>query len=240
MAWEVSLVGDATDLAMLEQSFHGPDLTISNRGEEYVLTSPVFEALGQAAPIRERARGLLELLNGACRMALDSRTLIRDGAVVFQHPDGRRHMHVSLESVIAHCRASLSYTITHCDGTSETYHPADPVREWLGLAETDAAVAKVLRLMSSGVWDWVNLYRIYEVVEEDYGGIRHVVSKGWATKKAIRLFKQTANSSEAIGADARHGSRSTTPPPMPMSPPEAKSLIQTIVQSWLRAKAGAC
>ena len=127
-------------------------------------------------------------------------------------------------------RAILS--IKRADGTVETPHESS-MQHWLRVARTDNAVANVLRLLSSGNFDWTNLYKILEIIARDVGGLDAIASNGWATKNAMTLFKHTACSPAASGLAARHGVQKGQPPTKPLSPPDAKTLITSIAQSWL-------
>lgn len=237
MGWEVPLTGDAADLQMLARSFTSGQFIISERGDSFVLASPEFEDLADAAKIRDRAAQFIVLLNGAARLGLETRMPVGIGGVYLQRPDGKRDAFVFLEPIAATARAlPPSLTITRLDGSRETFHPADPVRDWVGLAAADEGVARVLELLAGGVCDWVNLYRIFEVVEADVGGVDNIASRGWASKTAIREFKHTANSPGALGKDARHGKETTQPPRKPMPLTEARTLILGIVNPWLRSK----
>ena len=104
------------------------------------------------------------------------------------------------------------------------------------VAKRDSAVAEALRLLAKGDNNWINLYRIYEVVAREVGGDDAVVTNGWGTRAALRQFKHTANSPGAIGHEARHGVDTGQPPPNAMSLPYAKNLVSSIVQKWLRTK----
>jgi len=239
MTWAVCLSGDSSDLGMLAESFKGPEFAITKEGDEFLLTSPEFESLNDAGSIHQHSLKFVEIMNGAIRLALDSRKAVAVSAVYNRQKDGRRDVYIFPEPVVAKCRVLATVTITRLDGTVETYHPADPVQDWMKIASSDGAVATALRLIGSGVSDWVNLYRIFEVVAADCGGVSGIESQGWATSKAMRLFKHTANSPGIIGTEARHGAEQTTPPSKPMTLGEAKSLVFTIVQAWLRSKAAA-
>ena len=84
--------------------------------------------------------------------------------------------------------------------------------------------------------DWVDLYRIYEVIESDMG--RSVIlAKRWATNADIKLFKHTANSVAATGDQARHGKETSTPPVKPLTLSEARALVDTLLRAWLAHKA---
>lgn len=117
------------------------------------------------------------------------------------------------------------------DGTEERVNQADPVVGWLMAGLRNDSVAKVLRLYANTPPTWNNLYRIFEVVEQDVGGRKYIEQQGWATDKSLERFKRTANSVSAIGDEARHGKESTQPPSNPMTLPEAKSLIETILHN---------
>ena len=68
--------------------------------------------------------------------------------------------------------------------------------------------ANVLRIVSRGPLDWVNLYRILEIIAANVGGLGAVASNGWATEQSLKLFTPTANSPDAVGLSARHGAPS--------------------------------
>jgi hypothetical protein len=160
---------------------------------------------------------------------------------VYRHrDDGTREINVFAEPGVIRFRATApTVQLAHVDGTVEVFHPADPVRAWLPLAFSDDAVANVFRILSSGALDWVNLYRIFEIVAASAGGVDTIASNGWAAKDSMSLFKHTANSPRAVGLESRHGASSNQPPARPMTISEARSLIVSIVHAWLRAKSGA-
>lgn len=239
MTWMVQLTGDTADLAALAQSLTGADVNVAHDGQDYVLTSAGFQPSDDAQTIRQNAEQIVELLNGASRLALDATRSIRVGAVYGCRDDGTRAIFVFQEPAVIRVRAiSPTVKMTYPDGTIQEFHPADPITRWMALALSDDSVAKVLRIISSGTLDWVNLYRIFENIAEDVDGIDGIASSGWATKPSMKLFKYTANSPGALGLDARHGAESTQAPSMPMTIAEARSLVNSIVHAWLRAKTG--
>ncbi len=237
MSWLVQLGCDPTDLSALAQSLTGPEFSISHDGQQYVLASSHFNAGDDAKTVREKAVQFTTMLSGAARLALDAQQSIQVGAVFRNLPDGKREIFAFLEPGVIRFRAmSPTVKVTHANGTEEVFHPADPIVTWLPAALADKAIADVLALIAGGVLDWVNLYRVFEIVEADTGGIDKIVANDWATKTSMRLFKHTANSPGAIGLDARHGTQSAQPPAAPMSLSEARSLINAIIHAWLRAK----
>jgi hypothetical protein len=104
---------------------------------------------------------------------------------------------------------------------------------WMKLAEEDEIVKNVFRQITEFDHNWINLYKVYEIVEKNAGKKK---IEQWITKDKIRQFKHTANSQSAIGDDARHGVDHNDPPKEPMSLYEADALIMTLLQKWLQWK----
>ena len=187
--------------------------------------------------MRRKAMKIASILSGASRLVLDARHCIKVGGVFFQHEDGKQDATLFAEVGVIEVRAfSPTVTITRRDGTIEESHPADLVKDWAGIALRCDAVAKIFEILSGGVLDWVNLYRIFEIVADDLGGLESIDASGWVTKASMKLFKHTANSPSALGLEARHGASRTQPPIHPMSISEARALVNSIVHAWLRSK----
>jgi len=100
------------------------------------------------------------------------------------------------------------------------------VSELIPLALKDNAVAKVLRLCSREL-DWVNMYRIYEVVQEDMGRMPN---------KELKVLKGMANLSSVSGDEARHGKLNVDTPKKTMHLADAQHLIKKTISEWLHSK----
>lgn len=100
------------------------------------------------------------------------------------------------------------------------------ISSFIPLALKDKAVAKALRLFSRDL-DWVNLYRIYEVIHEDVGGIKD---------ENIKIFKACANNSNVTGDYSRHGKMNEGTPKESMRLADAQHLIKTRVREWIYQK----
>ena len=101
------------------------------------------------------------------------------------------------------------------------------------VANRDARVEQVLRTLASGA-DPVNLYRAFELVENDVGA--RMVTNGWTTKAEIRRFTHTVNSVRVLGAEARHAVERRRPPRNPMSIAEARAFVMRLVEEWAASK----
>jgi len=100
------------------------------------------------------------------------------------------------------------------------------ISKFIPLALVNKTVAKALRLCSREL-DWVNLYRIYEVISEDMGGL---------TGNDITIFKGSANNSKITGDYSRHGKMNVGTPEETMRLADAQHLIKSKVREWVYNK----
>ena len=235
MKWEVQISGDLLDLKELSKSLVDDDLRVCEKNGQYFLESDRFENLNNPEEVASLASDILKVLTGAVRLSLGGRTPLHVANTAMVRPDGGRDVFVTVSDTI-HVRATIGVEITRSDGTKEVIHPAHSVPGWIKLGLTDQNVAKALRLLGTDEHNWVSLYRLYEVIEEDVGGLDNIVHSGWATKASIKRFKHTANSPGAVGDDSRHGKESTTPPSDPMDIGEGRALVEVLLHNWLRSK----
>ncbi len=235
MKWEIQISGNETDLKELCKSLGDDELSIEEKEGQYFLVSSQFDELSNVEEIKSAGSDILSILTGATKLSLGGRIPLQIANIARIREDGGRDIFVTVSETI-HLRSSLGLKIERSDGTIEVVNPADNVLRWMQLGLADSRVAKALRLFGTQEHSWVSLYRLYEVIEEDVGGIDEIVNAEWATKTSIRRFKHTANSPSAIGDDARHGRESTTPPARPMELGEARALIASILHNWLSSK----
>lgn len=233
--WIAAIGGNEADLAELEKSLVGPALRISKQFGAYVLESEEFSSETDPESVRRKAGEILDIVSGASRLAFGLLSPLSLGWVATVGDDGSKYVFVGIKETVS-VRDTVSVVIARQDGTVEKHEPAGEVPKMTSVAKRDSSVAETLRLLAKGDNNWVNLYRIYEVVAKDVGGDEAVVKTGWATRASLRQFKHTANSPGAIGHEARHGVDPGQPPVSPMSLPEAKSFVRGIMQKWLRSK----
>jgi hypothetical protein len=232
MSWEVQLIGDPIDLRMLADTCTSAECQIIQSGNEYMLRAAQFELLDSAASVRECAIKLVTVLSSSARLILSTRQGISVGPTVYwTRPDGKRDTTVLVGTAVCHVRA-MPITVVH--GT-QILRPADPILQWLSLAQQFPAVAKVMRLRDAGDLDWRDLYPLYEVIQDDVGGA--IQQLGWATGNELKHFERTANNPAAAGDKARHGVEKYKPPRKPMSLAHARELIDRIMRAWLEWKA---
>lgn len=236
MTWRVQISGEKLDLEALSKSFTDDDLRLVAEDNKYFLESKKFESTSASDEVLKMAGYFLAVLSGVARLAYGARTPLTPDHVFHIRPDGGKDVFVHLTETL-HLRAVLSnVTVITSDGSKVMIETPDPALSWARVADKDEAVSKALRLFGIDAKDWVGLYRLFEVIEQDVGGIRQIDAAGWATEDSLRRFKHTANSPAITGDLARHGKENTQPPKNPMNLSEARSLIEVILHSWLRAK----
>ena len=235
MEWFVIITGDRSDLEDLSKALSSSELSIIKEEQNFALKSTGFNSLNDAKDVKNKASEIVALVNGAARLDLGMRKPLSVAHVVKVKDNGTRVFFVEVSATItAHSHVTAS--VVGADGAIQEVRQESPILSWVAAAQRDENVGKVLRLFGLGHHDWVNLYRIYEVVENDIGGISNIVRKGWATEKSIKRFKHTANSPGVIGDESRHGKQTSKLPKAPMALSEAKSLVETILHNWLRMK----
>lgn len=230
MKWIICLSGDKEDLYELSKSLNTRDLTVFKDENQYYLQSSLISSVDEYKDVSEKVKELIDLINGATKLALGTRNTISVSDIYILKDDGGRILFGSAE-LSASMRVRASYQIIRADGTIELCNPADSIPNWLELSQKNELIHKVIKLISYSSDSWVGLYKIFEVIDKD-SIIRSFSS---VSSENLKRFTQTANSYKAVGMEARHA-LDFEPPKKPMNITEARSLIYVIVNEWLRQK----
>jgi hypothetical protein len=212
--------------------------SITREVDSFYLKSEGFNSCKDERDVREIATEILNKLNGLAKIHFGKFQPITIDSVTTIDEHGQRKTIYS-EEVVSTMRfkADVEATLIKPDGTVEKSQP-QPIKLFehgFSIAKKDKNVAEALRIFGNLENNWVNLYKIYEIVLSDVGG--KIYQNGWATKTDIDRFTQTAQSVEAVGDDARHYNPKKCPlPENPISLPEAKALIRTILEKWILSK----
>jgi len=236
MKWQIRIIGDAQDLHEIGKSFSNDNIRITKKlNNEYYLFSDEFQIYTNAKDVFDIAGKLLFLINGASRLAFGKNIKITLSDVVKVNDDGTEDIYLFIQDNIQ-IVDSVRIRITDNFGNIlDEISPADDIPRWVNLGIENKSVAKVLRLFAKQL-DWVGLYRIYEVIENDIGGLDNIISKEWVTKSRIKSFKHTSNSPGVTGDNARHGKETLHPPKNPMQLFEARNLVEHLIGQWLISK----
>lgn len=230
MDWKLQLEGHERGLEQLSEAFD-EDPEVFEEDGEYYLWSSRFEHVDKSGEVQDVGENIVKTIRHLGE--LDSLRVqdLDTTCVVEIQEDGSEHR-------IVHASATMTATATASARASvdgEELRPrAESTYEHTQLALKDAKVQKLIDLRDNGD-HWVNLYRIYEYIQSNIDSEDNITEQGWWSKAEKDRFKQTANSPEAIGHEARHHGDGGSPAPSnPLSHTEAKSLIDSLTADWLK------
>jgi hypothetical protein len=231
--WAVQLTGHKFDLEDLPTWFTSPDIEVIEENGEYYLKSIDFEAFSNGADARERAKELLEEINGAGKLFSSQFRPVNIGGKIRE--GDKTHIYLEAEPGEIRVKGSAVVVIAHSgqveQDSSKKETPA--AAAWVGLSKKERNVKKVLRFWSAARLNWFVLYNILDVIEEDIGCEVH--EKGFAPGGEVERFTRTANSYAVLGLQSRHG-RHFAPPKKPMEFTEAETFIRNITNKWISSK----
>ena len=200
------------------------------------LSSPEFDALSDYDRVSSRATELLHIMKGLAILRLNFRPDVEfDHILEIGDASKTTHYHShAMDPFISYDEVELEITDVSSCGKRTVESAPLLIESWTHLSCTDEKVAKTLRMLGSRELNWDNLYKVLEIIQSDVGS--RITVEGWASDSKLDQFTRTANSSRAIGDDARHGHVRYEPPPIPMMLPEARTIITSIVVRWLDSK----
>jgi hypothetical protein len=235
MKWLVLLdvkKSDFDNLSNLLRSSH--EFSLSTENSEYYLTSSHWESLTNLSAVHSEATKILQDISAVAMIHFTGFPLLKPDIICEVDEEGKRQRWVALSATI-NVGSSCSVSI-QLEGGQDII-PILEFDSWRKLAEEDEIVKDVFRQFRDFEHNWINLYKVYEIVKEDAGKKNKIDRiEQWIAKKKISQFTHTANSQSAIGDDARHGVDRNDPPKEPMSLYEADALIMTLLQKWLQWK----
>jgi hypothetical protein len=110
------------------------------------------------------------------------------------------------------------------------------IAECLTLGNTDVDVCQALRFFAYEA-NWVNLYKVYEIVAKDLGGRAWIVTNGWWTTTELETFRQSSNDYRVSGDAARHARDHGEPTPQQrISTEEGVEYVRRLLNCWLSRK----
>lgn len=232
--WYVRLQGRKCDLQELPKLFSLPDATVCEQDGVYILKSETFSELEDSNEVFGVAAHILELVHGVAKLTFGDFEAVKADAVWKVDEEGHKHVAmVFSETITITARASMTATaaVVRANGTIDSEQSSPVGNSWLGAALRNDDIATALLFMREPSW-W-NLFKVYEVIREAVGGDGEIRKAGWDTKQELSLFRQTAQSREALGDTARHAAKKYKAPKDPMSLSRARSLIVGLLCNWI-------
>jgi hypothetical protein len=234
MKWLVLLDVEKSDFDKLSNLLPSSDeFSLITENSEYYLTSSHWESLTNTSDVHGEATKLLEDISAVAMIHFTGFPLLKPDIICQVDEEGKRQRWRAGSATLTRRPASFSIKL---EGGQDII-PILEFDSWRKLAEEDEIVKNVFRQFRDFEHNWINLYKVYEIVQNDAGKKNKIDRiEQWITKKKISQFTHTANSQSAIGDDARHGVDRNDPPKEPMSLYEADALIMTLLQKWLQWK----
>jgi len=230
MYWAVRLRGDNFDIKELELLITSPQFNIKKIDNDYCIICEEFNKFKNPEEVLKLAKEYVNYIIAFLYIYKGYKPRVNVDLVMDLENPSHKQCYLFIEDTFS---ATDRITITFTDENGEHIKEDDEIKENFWLSLIDEKVKRVLKLVyKEGTGNWVNLYRIYEIIKSDIDPIK----KGWAESKVIDNFKHTANHPAATGDDARHGFMKNQAPQNPMSIADAKQLIETIVKNWIRYK----
>lgn len=229
MRWRIHLDGDTQGLQRLSEQFDD-DPHIFREDDGYLLWSSRFEELGDPGEIRDIGKTIAQAIRNFGEFdSLPVQNLEASGVDEIRD-DGSKHAY---RQATVTATAAVSATARAVTNDGEHQPRAESTYEHTKLALQDDTVYELTELRDNGE-HWVNLYRIYEFIQDNIEGEDNIVDRGWWSNSEKSRFKRTANSPDAIGHEARHAQQRYSAPPSPMEHENAKSLINELIKQWLQ------
>jgi hypothetical protein len=224
--WQVELRGDETDSTLLVALFTAPDLRVVRDDDAFLLESSELEPLGHRSEVFRAAKQILCRTNGAARLQNPSYRNVTVGAIREHRPNGTRATSVFVEPATIDVRATV-FPPTIVGGVPTT-PVASPASRFAEAASRDHDAHDALDRWANESHNWVNLYKVFEIVRSRGG-----TSLAGVSDKELSRFTHTANHEKGGGREARHARLGTDPPKDPMSLLEAEQLIARLLKAWL-------
>lgn len=193
MNWAVRLVGNSFDVEEIELSFTSPQLYIKKIDNNYFIMSEKFDNINNAEEVFKLAKEYLNKIIASIYIFKGYKPRINVDLVMnLENPNLKQCYMFNEENINITDRVR----ITLIDETGEHVKENDIFKESFELSLIDEKVEKALELVyKEGTKDWVNLYRIYEIIKNDIDPVK----QGWVKRKVIDNFKHTANHPAAAG-----------------------------------------
>lgn len=240
MKWKVYVEGERLDLDIAKELYpeeasgsvrFSEDATGVYFGSEDLDATP-----GSGAP-EAVATKLLTRIN-ACGRLVDSS--FRPLSLTKRFQDAEGNQTVILGTVVFEARGRLTATGVVVSSEGAPAAPPPPLAPQLvDLADRDTIAAEVMSVLGPpGALSWAELYKVFEIVEHEVGGLNALVATGWTTRRMAENFTLSANRRDVSGDGARHARNSGRKPSedRSMTLNTGTDYIRDLTREWLMSR----
>jgi len=241
--WLVHITGHEYDLLDLSEIFQSPTLWVrhDNTLNKFCFSSSRLDVYPledfKNKNVRQHVEDLINVINAIAILKVADFQRVKFDGLTYLSNNPLNTNFVFPESIESTYRV---YAPTIDDGVSQAKENfLKEIERIVNLADYDVDIAKAFLLYGKLNHSWRNLYLVLETVEDAVGGESDLLKQTWLTnisgmKEAIKLFKKTANSYAALGVESRHANNPL--PETPMTIDEARTVIRTLLNEWVKTK----
>jgi hypothetical protein len=224
--WRIQLSGDPRDLEALAAEPQSAEWSIRRDREQFMLTSISFDPVADSSTIWARADGLVARIDRAARLGMSSFGGVRTAALRRGcENDGSRIDISTRDSLVlsvketAEIRIGLDAVVV---APTKVLLPACPnLPDLVALQQASSDFGEAISYLDDD--NWHAYYKAFEALRAAIGSETRIQQLGWASKKQISRFKQSAQ------PDRHHGRQS---PKNPMSLLEGRAFIRDLFGKW--------
>ncbi len=235
MLIKARLKGHEFDLITLAELFREGDPAVATDDEGYYLSFVAPDDLFRdGGRLYEAASSLLCQVNGVGRA---NGSDFRPIGLVGRFSDETGHQHQVVLADAAEVRGQAFAVAVAMNGQQVAAPPA-PGPGYVQLGRTHPDVAEALAILGKAgpPPDWVDLYKIFEIVRDNVGGRKALEQRRWVSASKLGAFTASADRPDISGAQARHARTDPKPPRgRTMTLAEARQMIGALVIAWMES-----
>jgi hypothetical protein len=233
--WMVNISGKEGDVKYISQVVKAVNMSIIQEDGEFYLKSDEFNTMNNASKIFEYANQFLKVAFSIANLYYEKIDSISCSSVTCINDKGEKSVFIFLSSTIkVSTRVESSIIVTDSQEiTSELERQEKEYEVFINAARKDKNILDAINFYLTP--NWINLYKAYELIKDDVTE-KKIISYGWASKRNISRFKQSAQCRELLGNEARHASKKYPLPSDPMDIDEAKYFIKYLLFDWMKSK----
>jgi hypothetical protein len=166
MKWLVLLDVEKSDFDNLSNLLRSSDeFSLITENSKYYLTSSRWESLTNHSAVHSEATKPLQDISDIARLHFTDFPLLKPDMIYEVDEEGKRHGRYALSATLRVDSSSFSIQL---EGGQDII-PILEFESWRKLAEEDEIVKNVFRLFREFDRNWINLYKVYEIVEKNAG-----------------------------------------------------------------------
>jgi len=178
MKWKVRLTGSEMALVHLSDSF-SDDPEIFAEDDAYYIQCSEFERLNKASEVRAAAKDLVRTIRTFGEKDSLRIENLEVSDIHETREDGSTRRIVLRGTNTITVSTSLHVEIVYEDGSTEVIEPsADRTYERTRQSLEDEKVQELVSIQSRGN-SWINLYRIFEYIQDNIDSDRNIIEQGW-------------------------------------------------------------